>query len=69
MEIKRVISVGRTNDIPEKGRALTAHLSPNERVSLLEDLREHVYLMVKHEYPGRLQRVIEVINPPVSTGG
>lgn len=60
MNIKKIISVGHI-DKRERGIDLTKHLTPNERVSLLEELREQTYLTIKHEYPKRLRRVLEVV--------
>jgi hypothetical protein len=51
MAIKKVISIGNIQK-HEWGIDLTKHLTPNERVSLLEELRKQTYLAIKHEYPG-----------------
>ena len=63
MAIKKIISVGQIK-VRERGIDLTRDLSPNERVSLLEDLREQTYLAIKHEYPKRLRRILEVVKRP-----
>jgi hypothetical protein len=60
MKVERIISIGRI-DQEEKEADLTSRLTPDQRVSLLEDLRKQVYTMVKHEYPRRLSRVLTVI--------
>jgi hypothetical protein len=61
MEIQKTLKVIKKNKIREKGIDLSKNLSPDDRVSLLEDLRQQIYLNIKHEYPGRLQRVLTVI--------
>jgi hypothetical protein len=63
MAIKKIISIGNIQK-RERGIDLTKHLTPNERVSLLEELREQTYLAIKHEYPKRLRRVLEVAKRP-----
>jgi hypothetical protein len=59
MTIKRVISISNIQK-RERGIELTRQLTPNERISLLEELRKQTHIAVKHEYPGRLRRVLEV---------
>ena len=61
MEIKRVIKILKNSNKTEKGIDLSKNLSPDERVSLLEDLRQQIYLNIKHEYPRRLQRVLTIV--------
>jgi hypothetical protein len=61
MEIQKVLKIIKTPKITEKGIDLSKNLSPDERISLLEDLRQQIYLNIKHEYPRRLQRVLTVI--------
>lgn len=60
MRVERVLSLGKLGE-HVKGIDSTRDISPDERVSLLEDLREQVYTMVKHEYPRRLSRILTVI--------
>jgi hypothetical protein len=60
MALKKIISIGQIK-ARERGIELTKDLTPNERVSLLEDLREQTYLAIKHEYPKRLRRILEVV--------
>jgi hypothetical protein len=60
MTLKRVISISKIHK-RERGIDLTKHLTPNERISLLEELRKQTYFAIKHEYPGRLRRVLEVV--------
>ena len=39
----------------------TKHLTPEERLSLLEDLRREMAKLQQYEYPQRLRRVLEVV--------
>jgi hypothetical protein len=59
MKLKRVLSVGNTND-DFNGARLTEHLTGNQRVSLLEEIRCTMAKVCHYEYPGRLRRVLEV---------
>jgi hypothetical protein len=61
MEIQKTLKIIKKNTIQEKGIDLSKNLSPDDRVSLLEDLRQQIYLNIKHEYPGRHQRVLTII--------
>ncbi len=61
MTIKRVISISNIQK-RERGFELTRQLTPNERISLLEELRKQTHIAVKHEYPGRLRRVLRLLN-------
>ena len=60
MKVERTISVGRVGET-EKAAETTRHLSPEERLSLLEDLRREIARVTGHEYPQRLRRVLEVV--------
>lgn len=59
MRITRVLTVDRF-DADKRGIDLTRHLSGDERVSLLEDLRREMSKVTQREYPQRLRRVLEV---------
>jgi hypothetical protein len=59
MKLKRVLSVGDMND-GLSGARLTEHMSGNQRVSLLEDIRRDMAKVCRYEYPKRLRRVLEV---------
>ena len=59
MRIARVLTVGRL-DSDEKGIDLTRHLTGDERVSMLEDLRQEMSKVTQREYPRRLRRVLEI---------
>jgi hypothetical protein len=59
MKVERVLTVSKMNNI-EKGIDFTRHMSGEERVSLLEDLRREMTKVGHYEYPRRLRRVLEV---------
>lgn len=59
MRVKRVITVEKKNR-GEKGIDLTRHLTGEERVSLLEDIRRDMGKVTHHEYPFRLRRILEI---------
>ena len=65
MRVTRVLSVAQV-DPEEKSIDLTRHLSGDERVSMLEELRRGIPKVTQHEYPQRLRRVLEVAH---RTGG
>ena len=59
MQLKRVLSVGHIKD-GLNGARLTEHMTGNQRVSLLEDIRHEMAKVGQYEYPRRLRRVLEV---------
>lgn len=59
MSLKKIVTVGRLQD-REKAHELTAHLTPEERVSMLEDQRRQIAKALNYEYPRRLRRVLTV---------
>lgn len=59
MKLKRVLSVGNISD-NFSGARLTEHLTGNQRVSLLEDIRRDMARILHYEYPRRLRRVLKV---------
>jgi hypothetical protein len=59
MKFERVLTV-QSWDPTEKAVDLTRHMSGNERVSLLEDLRRDMSKVTHREYPSRLRRLLEV---------
>jgi hypothetical protein len=59
MKFERVITVSR-RDKDEKGIDVTRHLTGEERVSLLEDIRRDMAKVTHHEYPSRLRRLLEI---------
>jgi hypothetical protein len=59
MKMKKTLSIGKWNR-NEKGIDLTRHLSGNERVSLLEDLRLEMSKVTHDEYPPRLRSILEI---------
>jgi hypothetical protein len=60
MKLKRVLSVGHMNDGFD-GARLTEHMTGNQRVSLLEDIRREMAKVANYEYPKRLRRVFKVV--------
>lgn len=59
MAIDKVLSFSTINN-QEKGVDYTHHLTGDERISLLEDLRQEMAKVTGHEYPQRLRRVLEI---------
>jgi len=59
MKLKKIISIGSiTDDL--SGSRLTQHLTGNQRVSLLEEIRRDMVKIKQYEYPGRLRRILKV---------
>ena len=61
MKLQKVITVGHIGD-GLHGAQLTKHMTGNERISLLEELRQESARIFHYEYPRRLRRVFEVVN-------
>lgn len=59
MKLKRVLSIGHIND-GLNGARLTEHMTGNQRVSLLEDIRHDMAKVGGYEYPRRLRRILKV---------
>lgn len=59
MRVERVLSISKLDNV-EKGVDLTKHMSGDQRVSLLEDLRRQMTKVTHYEYPRRLRRVLEI---------
>jgi hypothetical protein len=60
MKIKKVLSIGTFSD-GLHGAMLTEHLTPRQRLSLLEELRRDMARICHYAYPKRLRRVLEVV--------
>lgn len=60
MKIKKVLSVGHIHD-GFRGAKLTEHLTPRQRLSLLEELRRDMAGIYHYAYPKRLRRVLEFV--------
>jgi hypothetical protein len=60
MKVEKVLSFGKLSD-REKGIDLTRHLSGEDRLSLLEDLRQEVAKVANIEYPSRLRRFLTIV--------
>ncbi len=65
MKISKVLTVGKF-DPEEKGIDLTRGLSGDERVSMVEDLRQQMSKVTQSEYPQRLRRVLEIAHRETS---
>ena len=59
MRLQKILSVEKL-DHDEKGVDCTRHMTGDERVSLLEDLRRQMAKVTNHEYPRRLRRVLTI---------
>jgi hypothetical protein len=57
MKLKKVLSVGTHSDNLGSANRLT----PRQRLSLLEDLRQEMAWAFHYEYPQRLRRVLKVV--------
>jgi|ETNmetMinimDraft_15_1059895.scaffolds.fasta_scaffold373050_2 nicotinamide riboside kinase len=60
LKVERKISVITRSD-DTRGIDQTKHLTPEERLSLLEDLRREMAKIQQYDYPQRLRRVLEVV--------
>lgn len=60
MKLKRVLSVGNIND-NFRGARMTEHMTGNQRVSLLENIRLDMMKVFYHGHPKRLRRILEVV--------
>jgi hypothetical protein len=60
MKLKRVLSVHSLYENPT-GAQLTAHMTGNQRVSLLEEMRRDAAKIFHYEYPQRLRRILQVV--------
>lgn len=59
MKVDRVLTVSKI-DNNEKGIDFAQHLSGDERVSMVEDLRQEMAKVTPNEYPQRLRRVLTI---------
>jgi hypothetical protein len=57
MKLKRILSIGNISD--NLGGA--SRLTPRQRLSLLEDLRQEMAWAFHYEYPQRLRRILKVV--------
>ncbi len=58
--MKRVLTISKF-DPNEKACDHIRHLTGDERVSLLEDLRQEMCKVTHREYPQRLRRVLTIV--------
>lgn len=63
LRVEKVISSSE-NFKKLKAIEVTAHLTGDERVSMLEDLRREASRITGNEYPRRLRRILEVLKKP-----
>jgi hypothetical protein len=59
MKIEKILSVTKFNP-NEKAVDTTKHLTPDARISMVEDLREEMAKVTHNEYPQRLRRILEI---------
>ena len=59
MKVEKILTVSKKNN-NEKAIDFTKHLSGNERVSMVEDLRQELTKVTNNEYPQRLRRVLTI---------
>jgi hypothetical protein len=59
MNVEKVLSLSKF-DLHEKAIDTTRHLSHDERISMVEDLRKETAKVTGHEYPQRLRRILEI---------
>ncbi len=59
MKVERILTVTKLNNT-EKAIDSTRHLSGDERISMVEDLRQEIAKVTHHEYPQRLRRVLTI---------
>jgi hypothetical protein len=60
MQVDKSLSITKFNP-HEKAIDTTRHLTPGERISMVEDLREEMAKVTHHEYPQRLRRILEIV--------
>jgi hypothetical protein len=56
--LKRVLSYGKMDDPQPKAFEQTAHLSGDERVSMLEELKYEMAAITGDDYSQRLRRIL-----------
>ena len=59
MKIEKILAVTKFNP-HEKAIDTTRHLTPDARISMVEDLRQEMAKVTHHEYPQRLRRILEI---------
>ena len=59
MRVERILTITKL-DNSEKAIDLTRHLSMDERISMVEDLRQEITKVTHHEYPQRLRRILTI---------
>lgn len=59
MKIEKVLTISKLNKV-EKAIDFTRHLTHDERISMVEELRQEIAKVTQHEYPQRLRRVLTI---------
>ncbi len=59
MTVERILTITKSRNF-EKAIDSTRHLSGDERISMVEDLRQEITKVTHHEYPKRLRRVLTI---------
>ena len=59
MKVEGILSTAKINN-SEKAIDFAAHLSAEERISMVEDLRQEITKVTHHEYPQRLRRILTI---------
>ena len=62
MHIKRTISIGHIGD-KVKQFDYTKHLTGEERISLLEELRYDLAKLQGYDYSGKIKRTLTIVEP------
>lgn len=60
MKVERILSITKLKN-SEKAIDSTRHIPMDERISMVEDLRQEITKVTHHEYPQRLRRVLTII--------
>jgi len=60
MKIERVLTISK-GPKREKGIDLCKHLTPQERLSLLEDLRQEMSKLTQQPYPIAIERTLTIV--------
>jgi len=60
MKVEKVLTIAKF-DPHEKAIDAARHLTHDERISMVEDLREEMAKIAHHEYPQRLRRILTIV--------
>ena len=59
MKIEKILTISKVNKA-EKAIDFTRHLTHDERISMVEDIRQEITKVTQHGYPQRLRRVLTI---------